>query len=198
MEVVQTKNQNQQQSDGARRASASPLSLADRYNRKLALALSQVFLLSDEQASVATISEVICSRLSEQEEAGGAIGYLTACYKRLVQKASTSQDDKLKSDLDRCRGQVVSFMFTSIDAPEIFGSNSANSIDDFVRFLAAERSSIASSILRELAEELVGQGCLESVADKLFGRCFDNLNSGGSAASYSLFGACELIRIGVC
>ena len=44
------------------------------------------------------ISEIICTRLSESKEYGGAVTYLTGCFKRLVAKEQ-SADDKIRPEL---------------------------------------------------------------------------------------------------
>lgn len=48
----------------------------------------------------ANISEIICTRLSESKEYGGAVNYLTGCFKRLVSKEQ-SADDKIRPELAR-------------------------------------------------------------------------------------------------
>lgn len=50
--------------------------------------------------TVNNISEVICTRLFEGKEYGGAVGYLSGCFKRLVIKEQ-SCDDKIRPDLLR-------------------------------------------------------------------------------------------------
>jgi hypothetical protein len=50
--------------------------------------------------TVANISEVICTRLFEGKEFGGAIGYLSGCYKRLQLKES-GIDENMRPDLAR-------------------------------------------------------------------------------------------------
>lgn len=48
--------------------------------------------------TVSNLSEIICTKLVEGREFGGAVNYLSGCFKRLAAKESTS-DDKLKTDL---------------------------------------------------------------------------------------------------
>jgi hypothetical protein len=50
--------------------------------------------------SPSNLSELICSRLVDNRENGGAVGYLSNCYKRLILKESGS-DDKMRIDLNR-------------------------------------------------------------------------------------------------
>ena len=46
------------------------------------------------------ISEVICTRLGEGKEYGGAVGYLCGCLKRLIAR-EPSCEDKMRLDLSR-------------------------------------------------------------------------------------------------
>ena len=55
-------------------------------------------ICSDEFLSSSNISEIICSRLSREQEMGGAITYLASSYKRLQLKLSSS-NDKIKEEL---------------------------------------------------------------------------------------------------
>jgi hypothetical protein len=54
------------------------------------------------------ISEIICTRLSEgTKEYGGAVGYLSGCFKRLIAREQ-SCDDKIRPDIARF---VLRFQF---------------------------------------------------------------------------------------
>ena len=142
---------------------ASPLAHVDKYKRKLGLALDQIFLLEEDNADLSTISEVICLRLTERTEVGGAVGYLASCFKRLMQKSSTSSDQRLKEDLDLCKKQIVSFIVSSLTTTDMFGDNSSQSITDFLRFISSERSSVSNQLLKEIADELVEQASFDEV-----------------------------------
>lgn len=141
----------------------SPLTHVDKYKRKLGLALDQIFALEDDKVNLNTVSEVVCLRLSEKVEAGGAVGYLASCYKRLQQKSSTSSDQRLKEDLDICRKQIIAFIVSSLNTPDMFGENSCQSITDLLRYIPSERSSVCTQLLKEVADELSEQACFDEV-----------------------------------
>lgn len=142
---------------------ASPLAHVDKYKRKLGLALDQIFLLDDDKVELSSISEVICLRLTERTEVGGAVGYLASCFKRMQQKSNTSSDQRLKEDLEQCKKQIISFIVSSLSTPDMFGDNSSQSITDLLRFLSSERSSTSGQLLKDIAEELVEQASFEEV-----------------------------------
>ena len=145
------------------RAQGSPLAHVDKYKRKLGLALDQIFLLDDDKVDLSTISEVICLRLTERTENGGAVGYLASCFKRLQQKSSTSSDQRLKDDLDLCKKQIISFIVSSLSTPDMFGDNSVRSIADLLQVITSERSSTSNQLLKEVADELVEQTSFDEV-----------------------------------
>lgn len=72
----------------------------DKHQRLLSLALDHILDTATEALSVDSVYVTLCMRLSEGQEQGGAVGFLTACYKRLVAKSNASNSDKLKDDLD--------------------------------------------------------------------------------------------------
>ena len=150
----------------------SAVSTEAKVSRTLTVHLNQIFLLADSgntssSLSVSSISEMICMRLGEGQEVGGAIGYLTGCYKRLCQKVNVEKNEKIKEELDKARQQIVSFISSSLATPELFGVNSAESVSDMLKFVALERSSICTALLKDVTEELVLQGCFEEVRNHL-------------------------------
>jgi hypothetical protein len=52
----------------------------------------------DKYIDHTNISEIVCTLLMENQEAGGAIGYLTGCYRRLVAKEN-AVNERVREDL---------------------------------------------------------------------------------------------------
>jgi hypothetical protein len=76
------------------------VSAEERHQRTLASTLEHVFGLAGDALTLDSVSFSVISHLSEGE-ALPAIGYLTACYKRLQAKKSSAASDKLKEDLEQ-------------------------------------------------------------------------------------------------
>jgi hypothetical protein len=53
---------------------------------------------SREYIDHTNVSEIVCTLLTEGVEVGGAVGYLTGCYRRLVAKENTVAD-RVREDL---------------------------------------------------------------------------------------------------
>ena len=102
------------------------------------------------------ISELICSRLSTDGESGGAVGYLAGCYKRLLAKCSEhSGSTKIHDELVVLKGEVVSFVASSITVNEIFGSNSKDSVKDLYKLIAHDSASaIVEALLKDIVSEI--------------------------------------------
>jgi hypothetical protein len=129
------------------------------------------------------LSMLMFSRLSENREMFGAVSYLCGCYKRLVAKEAATSVPKVKEDLTKysrtklrltvivylfifsCRGQVVSFLASCLGVPDMFESNSANSVGDLHVLLTEEATApVMNSLLRDLADELDKQDYLHDVS----------------------------------
>ena len=67
-----------------------------------------------------------------------------------------------------CRQQIVSFLASALGEKEIFGGNSANSIEDLYEMLCRDSGSPSTSmLLKDLAEELANQEICEQVGFSL-------------------------------
>lgn len=175
----------------------------DKYTLTLTLALESILLITlRQEASNSTIkylsssnsnstmnnkflsgsniSELICSRLVEGKEFGGAVGYLIGCYKRFQSK-ETASDDKLRQDLAGCRKQVITFLASSLLEPDIFGANSEDSINDLYTYISTDMTGHIPSLLRELADELSEQEGLPSITSALVMKAFEALNKKSQA-----------------
>jgi hypothetical protein len=122
------------------------------------------------------VSEIVCTLLSEDTVMGGAVGYLIASYKRLLDKENTVAD-RVREDLISCRSQVVSFITSALGEPEIFGGNSQTAIADFYQYLCDDTSPAATGLLREISEELHKQGIMTDVVTQLVELCFMGLGA---------------------
>jgi len=116
----------------------------------------------DKYISNRNISNLICMRLAEGRERGGAVGYLTACHARLCTKERESSSDKLREDLQDCRRQVVSFLASSLAETDMFGDNSANSTHDLLAWMV-EVPMRDMQVVKEVLTELETQDALDEV-----------------------------------
>lgn len=108
------------------------------------------------------VSELVCMHIASMEN-GSAILYLLACYRRLCQKEQTAADAQ-KPELISCRKQIVCFIVSCLTDPDIFGSESANSVLDFIRHIGSDfNTSFGIGMLKFVADELEAQDALLSV-----------------------------------
>lgn len=69
-----------------------------------------------DMISADDITSLLCNRLLESHEVNGGIGYLTGCYKRLIQKQKDYNNTDNKTDkviaenLSRCKEEIVRFI----------------------------------------------------------------------------------------
>ena len=112
--------------------------------------------------SSSNISEVICDRLSEDSMFGGAVGYLSGCYKRIISKESGT-DENTRNELAASRKQIVTFLASSLVEPDLFGANTINSLNDFHQLLLSDVGGAVPQMLKELADELSTQCAIEKV-----------------------------------
>ena len=121
--------------------------------------------------SSSNISEVICDRLSEESVFGGAVGYLSGCYKRIISKESGT-DENTRNELAACRKQIVTFLASSLVEPDLFGANTINSLNDFHKLLLSDVGGAVPQLLKELADELSTQAAIEKVRMNLTSNIF--------------------------
>lgn len=141
---------------------------------------------SEDYLSSSCLSEVVCVRLSDDLEAGGAINYLYNCFKRLQAKLSTS-NEKIKEELIGSRDQIVSFMVSALTVPEMFEKNSENSVSDLVRVLGTDNNVGAiTELVKLLADELENQDALEDISLKAFQICYDGLDQSSQGKPRSI------------
>ncbi len=127
----------------------------------------------DDFISYDNLNELICIRLANSNEVGGAIGYLWGCYSRLVEKSSLPVIAQI---LEMCRKQIVSFIASCLSEDEIFGANSANSFEDLLNVLSRD-DRIPRDLLRilwkELIDELILQEQFDIVSQKILSHFFE-------------------------
>lgn len=125
------------------------------------------------------VSEVICNILVDKDlsDVGGAVGYLVACYRRLVSKEGALASEKIREDYNSCKKQIISLIVTSISEPDMFGHNSADSIQSLYKLLRSEDVGAVSIniILRDVVEELSQQGIMIDVMRKLIDIAYTSL-----------------------
>jgi hypothetical protein len=68
-------------------------------------------------------------------------------------------------------------VYSAIIDPSIFGPNSASSLQDFLLFISADRTSSGVSLVHELTEELVSQQGFDEVATNMFAAVYAMLNA---------------------
>ena len=133
---------------------------------------------ADEFLSSGNISEIICSRLSDGTEVGGALGYLFSCFKRHQMKLPSTANEMVKEELQQCGEQIISFMASALIDPEMFDQNSLNSASDFVNIMGSEGNlAIINEFVKRLAVELDKEHALEEVTAKVLNICFDGLDA---------------------
>lgn len=131
------------------------------------------------------VSEIICNRLSAQLNVSSAVSYLVGCYKRLVVKEALVPP-AVFTELQRyclsfvsslrgfysfylfyfyfsCKQQLVSFIASCLDEPEMFDEVSRSSMRDVVSLLTTDSSPVVSRLLHDLVEELEKQQTLGKV-----------------------------------
>lgn len=131
------------------------------------------------------LSEVICTRLTGRADID-AVSYLTAAYKRLAVKESTSMD-AIREQLVQCKKQLASFLVSCLSVPEMFEEASANSLQDFAKFIAEDISPAGTILLKEVVDEMQAQDCLSTVASSLADLLFARLNPVAAPAAPSVF-----------
>ena len=62
-----------------------------------------------------------------------------------------------------CRKQIISFLASCLGVPEMFDSNSANSVHDLALALQEDATPVMQMLLKSLTEELVAQEYLPMV-----------------------------------
>ena len=62
-----------------------------------------------------------------------------------------------------CRKQIISFLASYLGVPEMFDSNSANSVHDLALALQEDATPVMQMLLKSLTEELVAQEYLPMV-----------------------------------
>ena len=127
----------------------------------------------DEFISYDNLNELICIRLANNNEIGGAIGYLWGCYSRLVEKSSLPVIAQI---LEMCRKQIVSFIASCLSENEIFGTNSANSMEDLLNVLSRDDRiprDLLKILWKELIDELITQDQFDEVSKNILNHLFE-------------------------
>jgi len=66
-----------------------------------------------------------------------------------------------------CRGQLVSFMSSCLGCPDMFETNSLNSVKDLFAIISDDSSPTAGTMLKDLVQELEKQEFLTQVYARL-------------------------------
>ncbi len=86
-----------------------------------------------DMISADDITSLLCNRLLESQEVNGGIGYLTGCYKRLIQKQKDYDNTNNKTDkviaenLSRCKEEIVRFIGSGNAIPLAIHNSSVHS-----------------------------------------------------------------------
>mmetsp|Transcript_22473 Transcript_22473/g.32803 ORF Transcript_22473/g.32803 Transcript_22473/m.32803 type:complete len:1051 (+) Transcript_22473:62-3214(+) len=170
----------------------SPMKGTDRHARALNLVLEQIFQISlrkdvshpifrierpndDELITPSNLSEFVIMRMMDGNNIGlgGCVGYITACYRRLVQKQS-SCSDKIKDDLSSCKEQIVSFLASAVNEPDIFGQSG---LSDLLKILGqAGGDVVITTLMREFADEMTNHGSFDEVSKNMIVMCYEGLD----------------------
>lgn len=125
--------------------------------------------------NAANISELICNRLSG-DNAGvlNAVSYLSGCYKRILQRES-SASEKVRDELKNCKSQIISFLASCLETPEMFDSLSKNSVSDLALCVAEDVGQHVLILLKDLMEEM-DEDVLSTVAQQITDICIAKLD----------------------